>query len=331
MSTGLKILFIVSIIAAVIGGFLLANTLIKDRAPQAEEDAFSISEASPSQEIVSSSEKIEAPEIHTPPPETPAPPLSLDGLQTKLDTYFTGFNKESVWAVYIEDLDSGSGVYTVYPSQDMEPKISASLIKLYVAGAVMEAANAGELRLGSSLDGKLETMIRDSDNDATNELISLLGSGDSAAGMIKVNKWAQSIGCTDTKLSRMMLDFTTELENYTTVKDCAIVLKLIAENKFIDEQASQKMLDWLTADSVSSESKESKIRAGISDTDTVVANKTGELSVTYGSVNIENDVAIVFSPKGNYIICIMSSPVNPSNARTEIANISKLTYEYFNG
>jgi hypothetical protein len=55
---------------------------------------------------------------------------------------------------------------------------------------------------------------------------------------------------------------------------------------------------------------------------TVTANKTGETS------RIESDVAIVFSPKCDYIICVLTND-SPSGIE-DIRHISKLTYDYFN-
>jgi beta-lactamase class A len=253
----------------------------------------------------------------------------MDKLQAELDAFFDGFNADSAFAVYVEDLSTGESTYCVLPNQDGEPKISASLIKLYIAGAVFEAVKDGKFELDEDVETKLETMIRDSNNESTNVLIALLGDGDAAAGMTEVNEWADSIECTVTKLGRLMGDYSTDEENYTTVQDCAAVLRLIYEKDFVSEEFSEKMLEWLSADGTSG-SKGEKLRRGISDAGSQVANKTGELSIEYGRVNIENDVGIVFSPGGDYIICVLSQPVSSANARSEIANISKLTYEFFN-
>lgn len=51
-----------------------------------------------------------------------------------------------------------------------------------------------------------------------------------------------------------------------------------------------------------------------------VANKTGETDVT------QHDAAIVFGPKTDYILCVMSW--YDGNAIRVIQDISKLVYEY---
>lgn len=55
-----------------------------------------------------------------------------------------------------------------------------------------------------------------------------------------------------------------------------------------------------------------------------VANKTGETS------DCENDAAIVYTPKGDYILCIMSCEVSSkSSAVDSLQEMSSLIYSYF--
>ena len=61
---------------------------------------------------------------------------------------------------------------------------AASLIKLYIMGAVYENYDQITGQYGrDSVDSNLYSMITVSDNDAANTLTTYLGGGDSAAGM----------------------------------------------------------------------------------------------------------------------------------------------------
>lgn len=64
-----------------------------------------------------------------------------------------------------------------------------------------------------------------------------------------------------------------------------------------------------------------KIPAGLPE-GTKCANKTGETD------EYQHDAAIVYSPGGDYILCIMSS--NCGAAITNIQDISATVYDYFN-
>jgi hypothetical protein len=57
-----------------------------------------------------------------------------------------------------------------------------------------------------------------------------------------------------------------------------------------------------------------------------IGNKTGELD------SAENDAAVVYSPGGDYILCIFSADWDSKNeALTRIQDISETVYRYFNG
>ena len=65
-----------------------------------------------------------------------------------------------------------------------------------------------------------------------------------------------------------------------------------------------------------------KIPAGVPE-GVVTANKTGELSDT------ENDVAVIYSPGGDYILCITSTNLaDTASAQANIVEISSTVYQY---
>ena len=120
------------------------------------------------------------------------------------------------WSVYICDLSGGSEA-TINDS----PMQAASLIKLFIMGAVYENYDSLSQQYGSAtLDSYLTPMITVSDNDAANSLVSCLGSGDSTAGMQKVNSFCQSHGYTNTSMGRLLLASNEFGDNYTSAYDC---------------------------------------------------------------------------------------------------------------
>ncbi len=56
----------------------------------------------------------------------------------------------------------------------------------------------------------------------------------------------------------------------------------------------------------------------------VIAHKTGELGF------VSHDAGIVYTPKGDYILIVLTESANPEAAEERIADISKRVYTYFN-
>ena len=159
-------------------------------------------------------------------------------------------------------------------------------------------------------------MITVSDNDAANQLVTILGNGDSAAGRQTVSTYCSEHGFSSTSMGRMLLEESPTGENYTSVEDCAAFLETLYLKEF---DYSDKMLSLLEA-----QQRRSKIPAQIPDGVTI-ANKTGELP------GIENDAAIVYGDKNPYIICIMTDGLTDSTlAVNYIASMSGNIYGFFN-
>ncbi len=224
----------------------------------------------------------------------------------------------SRWDVYVERLSDGCHISCARNLPDDGKMISASIIKLFVMGAVYEQISIGESteRLAAN---DLELMITISDNDATNRLIYMLGDGDSGKGFKAVNDFAESIGCSHTELNRLMLDWRKGLENYTSSADCATLLKLIYNRECINRDYSEKMMALLKAQE-KNEGLLWHIPEGVE-----VASKPGFISgVSVG------DVGIVFAESAEYIICIISNePHTDAGAKQMISNISDITYTFF--
>lgn len=193
---------------------------------------------------------------------------------------------------------------------------AASLIKLYIAGTVYE--NMRLVKEQETYIGETEELISDmicvSDNEAANTLTKRLGDGDTEKGMEMVNTFCKNYGFSDTFMGRLMLDFDSEKENYTSASDCTKFLKKIVCNKL---EGAQSILAYLKQ-----QKRVEKIPAGVPQ-GIVTANKTGELADT------ENDAAIIYANSGVYIVTIlMDNLENTGDARQIIVEVSRQIYDY---
>ena len=191
---------------------------------------------------------------------------------------------------------------------------AASLIKLYIMGAVYEKYDSITNQNGKGeVDGLLRSMITVSDNNAANTLTGMLGQGDPAAGRVAVTDYCNRNGYTDTDMGRMLLETGTDRENYTSVRDCGMFLKKIYSGEI---PYGEDMMNLLKQ-----QERRGKIPAGVPQ-GVVVANKTGELDF------VENDAAVVFKDNCPYILCVMSENVrDASAARQTIVQISSGVYD----
>ena len=208
------------------------------------------------------------------------------------------------WSLYLKRLDTGR-VIGINADRKM---VAASLIKLFVAGEFYRQTGNGTLK-EESFGNKPDSMINISDNDACNTLIG-------AVGMKNVNEFARKNGYKATQLNRRMLEFNGT-ENYTSARDCGVMLEKVLAGKYVSKHASERILEK----GLKEQLRKTKIPAGVP-SDIRTANKTGELS------NVDNDAAIIWSPACTYILCIMSS--DTGNRIPEIVKLSSMVYNGLN-
>lgn len=225
----------------------------------------------------------------------------------------------SKWDVWIEDLTDGTSIHCTQNIKENQPMVSASLIKLFIMGAVYDKIETGAVK-ESDVREKLEQMITVSDNAAANSLTMLLGNGDEEAGRKAVEAWAVSIGCENVAYHRLMLA-ENDLQNYVTAQDCAEILRQIYKKTCISEAASEKMLQLLENQQVND-----RLPLLLPE-DVTVAHKTGNLS----GICIA-DVGIVELKDRPYLICVIcNDPYTDAGATSEIAELSQSVYRAFAG
>jgi len=237
-----------------------------------------------------------------------------------------------VLGVAAVDLETGAvlglNADTVFPQ--------ASVIKLPIMIEVFRAARAGRVRLEDSLrltaedavggSGKLqeelkrapasrsvrelvELMIRDSDNTATNKLISLVG-------MEAVNRTLGGLGLTRTRLQRRMMDGAAAMhddENLSTPREMARLAELIYRGCAVDQEADARMVEIL-------KTVQAAFRKAIP-AEIPVASKPGELP------GVRAETGLVFLPGRPFALSVMSAFLGEKQDPVEEA--ARILFEHF--
>ena len=182
---------------------------------------------------------------------------------------------------------------------DAPQMVSASLIKLFIMGAVYDAERSGTLTPGAQEDAICQMI-----SVSANELTCLLGGGSEADGRAAVERFAASIDCTAVRYNRLML-VENGTQNYVSAEDCAAFLRLVYNRQCVSQEASEQMLAHLLAQQVND-----RIPQGLPE-GTQCAHKTGDLLGLCCA-----DVGIVFTPQTDFLLCIICN--DPADYQTAI-------------
>lgn len=244
---------------------------------------------------------------------------SLDNLLSQIQPLLPQDN--GTWSVYVCNL-----MKNTEGTIDNQPMQAASLIKLFIMGAVYENFDSLCDAYGAdSVNNCLNPMITVSDNDAANKLVNMLGNGDDSAGMDIVNSFCQTHGYASTSMGRLLLQDNTYGDNYTSVSDCGHFLKEIYQSNAGTANTTLSHTDAMYS-LLKMQERRNKIPANLPE-GVKVANKTGELD------NVENDAGIIYSTaKGiDLVVCFMSQNLSDSGAaQATIAQDARLIYGYYN-
>jgi len=240
-------------------------------------------------------------------------------------------------AVVIKDLDTNWEID--FNKEALMP--SASLVKVPIMFSCFYAARDGKISLkdlvslkrsdkvaGSRVLGRmpagstltveelLNPMITESDNAAANALIDYIG-------FDTLNAYFRSMGLRNTNLARKMMDFEERSEgeeNYTTAEDMASLLEEIYRRDFLSKDISEECLLLLGNQKIND-----RIPRKLPKDGTYIAHKTGL------ERNVCHDIGIVFTQKGNFLICVMVKHQQKyaQPAKRLISDIALLTYDYY--
>lgn len=164
------------------------------------------------------------------------------------------------------------------------------------------------------VDTLLRLMITRSSNFATNTLITLVG-GEA------VTRTMRELGAQRIQVRRGVEDgkaFEAGLNNTTTARDLAIILRAIEEGKAAPPAATREMLGILLAQEFNE-----KIPAGLP-SGVKVAHKTGEITA------VSHDAAIVYPPgRKPYVLVVLTRGITDGAKSSKlIADISAIVYAH---
>jgi beta-lactamase class A len=257
---------------------------------------------------------------------TPAPSHADAALQASLDGVVAGYAPGTLGIVLV-DLQTGATA-GVNPERSFP---AASLFKLPILLEVLAAQDAGRLdsqrlleikpedwtdgsgvlqaRVGERLPVRELTrlMIQESDNIAALVLLDAVGVG-------RVNATVQRLGMRSTRL----IDHRggEPGEHSTSAADMAQLMVRLVAGTAVNQRVSEEALrllelkqtfTWL-ADRLPFWVK--------------VAHKWGDLP------DARNDVGVVFSPRGSYVVAALAADSQPDAAAEAIAGASRATYDY---
>ena len=254
--------------------------------------------------------------------DTPVIANPLNDVKAEIDRIAAGVTgTQSRVTYYIKNLATGEEI-----SKNAEEKMySASVIKLYIMAETYRQIDDGILKMDDRTKTNLRLMITESSNDSANWLTEQVGGGDLKKGTVAVTENAKDLGCTATAHNNdLQATRTTPIPkenwNVTSAKDSALILEKIYKGDLVSKAYSAEMLLLLQG-----QQRVNKLPKYLpQEAKDKMANKTGETST------IENDVGIVFTDKGDYIICVMICDFtnSPGEVQDIIARISEAVYNH---
>ncbi len=245
------------------------------------------------------------------------------------------YNYSGHVGIYIKDLNSDR-VWEYNPDR-LFP--SASLIKVPIMAAICAKIKRGGLSLDTQIkltrrdraggSGSLKwvregtslsvmeivyKMITESDNTATKMLVDYEGisyfqQAFEKMGLVYTRIYPEGLTLTSGRVAR---------ENYTTAREMAGLMERIYKGELVDRELSEFMLDVLKHNK-----SRSRLRKGLP-IGWEIGHKTGLLRKSC------HDVGIVFSPRGDYLIAVLTGAVPTyAGAKGFISRVAKLTYDYY--
>lgn len=220
-------------------------------------------------------------------------------------------NIDGRYGIFIKNLSTQE----TFAQKEQEIFESGSLYKLWVMVATFEKIKQGKIKEDDPLVANIATLNKKFDLDGEEAEFQEGSIEFSVSSALK-----QMITISHNYAALALLDKvgSTSISNKVTAKDTAEFLEKIYKGEMIDQEYSWKMMDLLAGQTIND-----RIPKYLPE-GTKVAHKTGDIGF------FENDAGIVFSPKGDFIIVVLSETKDPALAADTIAQISKAVYDYFN-
>ncbi len=292
----------------------------------------------------------------------PATRPSLEQLRLMLQNTIDRNAFAGVVGFYLLDLQTGEELHFAYRNGEylpVDPDIAftgASTIKIPIMVSVFRQTAS---QIDDETDALLHAVFRTSDNAAADALMAKL---DKVRGPLLVTEDMFALGLQNTFMAGffcsplapcpLLKRFTTpanqrvdvstdpDIYNQTTPSDMGMLLEDIYRCAQtgggtlpavfpgqITQEACRRMIEYMKEDRTGV-----LLEAGLPG-GTVLAHKHGWLTGPDGQYHNFSDTAIIYTPGGNYVLCLYIYDANPiiwNNANILYAEISRLVYNYFN-
>lgn len=233
---------------------------------------------------------------------------------------------EGTYGIVVKNLQTGQSYYY---NQHKSFEV-ASLYKIWVLATAFEQIKKGRLQENEVLSQEISILnekfhISSESAEMTEGQITLTVKEAMEKMIIISHNYAALLLSERVKLSTVRA-FLQEHEfnesalgepPKTTPYDIALFFEKLYKGELTNQEHTDKMLDILKRQTLNN-----KLPKDLPQ-DAIVAHKTGEIGY------FSHDAGIVYTPKSNYIIVVLSESVLPSQADERIASISRVVYDYF--
>jgi beta-lactamase class A len=167
-------------------------------------------------------------------------------------------------------------------------------------------------------------MVRDSDNNACDILLKLLG------GPQRVNQYAHKIGIDSMQIrhneQEMESAWDAQFDNWSSPRAMALLLKKFHDGVLLSPKNTGLLREMMEATTVGTRRMKGEL-PGV-----VIAHRTGTSGVQNGQMAAVNDVGIINLPQHTYIILVVfvtKVPMPMSSAEQMIARVTKVVYDHY--
>lgn len=214
------------------------------------------------------------------------------------------------YGIFIKNLKSGES----YQWNESEKFDSGSLYKLNLMVLVFEQIKTGKLAESDTLSADIKDLndffdISEKDAELKEGTINFT-----------INSALEQMITISHNYAALALTKKTKGNNLAqavTPKEIAAFFEDLYKGKIIDGEYSKKMMELLSRQKINDRIPK-LLPQGV-----IVAHKTADFNF------FEHDVGIVFTPKGDYILVVLSESNMPDAAGDRIAKLSRAVYEYF--
>ncbi|MBI2007397.1 MAG: serine hydrolase [Candidatus Blackburnbacteria bacterium] len=232
--------------------------------------------------------------------------------------YSQSNDPHSVIKKTVDTLPETSGVLIVMPDgytiqKNTDQQFPAfSVIKLWIAATAFDLAAQRKLPLAQALP-LIENMLENSDNEAANKLIDMLG-GFEAMSAYTRNKYSHTV------LQRKMLETPTpQNDNLTSPQDAVVFMMNLVEGKVVDSRTSLAITEFLQRRTATGTDpfKPNSVLPSTAD----FIGKSGILG------DGRNDVGSFLDKNGERVYFAIFIPGGVTNSEKLISNLEQLMYD----